>query len=276
MALRSHYLTTEVVQALVAIAVASATVHAVEPLENAHAHNDYWHTRPLHDALDHGFISVEADIFLVDGTLLVGHEQDELKPERTLESLYLAPLARRVRLNGGRVYPDGQRFFLLVDIKSDAEETYKHLQKALANHADMLNVSDGDKVRQGAVTVLISGNRPRIEPTETGRRRAGLDGRLSDLDSKVPAHVMPMISDKWSSHFTWNGDGPMPVAERAKLKEIVKKAHAACRVVRFWATPENESVWRELQAAGVDLVGTDQLERLATFLRANDGKATRR
>src|SRR5262249_1980163 len=32
------------------------------PLIHAHAHNDYEHTRPLFDALDQGFCSVEADI----------------------------------------------------------------------------------------------------------------------------------------------------------------------------------------------------------------------
>jgi hypothetical protein len=44
----------------------------VSALEHAHAHNDYLHQRPLLDALDHGFCSVEADIFLVDGELLKG------------------------------------------------------------------------------------------------------------------------------------------------------------------------------------------------------------
>src|SRR3990172_9175630 len=96
---------------LVSVAAGSRG-YAVEPLPNAHAHNDYWHERPLFDALDHGFTSVEADVFLRDGNLLVGHELAELKPESTLESLYLDPLARRVRENGGRVYPNGDRFFL--------------------------------------------------------------------------------------------------------------------------------------------------------------------
>ena len=60
---------------------------AVEPLAQAHAHNDYLHARPLFDALDHGFASVEADIFLVDGKLLVGHAKSELKADRTLQAL---------------------------------------------------------------------------------------------------------------------------------------------------------------------------------------------
>ncbi len=61
------------------------------PLRRAHAHNDYEHPRPLLDALSHGFTSVEADIHLVDGQLLVAHDPIDLDPSRTLESLYLAP-----------------------------------------------------------------------------------------------------------------------------------------------------------------------------------------
>src|SRR5262245_45294116 len=72
----------------------------VVPLPQAHAHNDYEHKRPLLDALDNGFCSVEADIFLVNGELLVGHTSKDLRPERTLEKLYLDPLRQRVKANG--------------------------------------------------------------------------------------------------------------------------------------------------------------------------------
>jgi hypothetical protein len=73
------------------------------PIPRAHAHNDYLHERPLLDALDQGFCSVEADIFLVDGELRVGHSALELRKGRTLEALYLKPLAERVRAKEGSV-----------------------------------------------------------------------------------------------------------------------------------------------------------------------------
>src|SRR5436305_12662245 len=92
----------------------------VEPLPHAHAHNDYEHKRPLFDALECGFCSVEADIWLVDGKLLVAHDRNQVKPERTLQALYLDPLRERARRNGGRVYPNGPEVILLVDVKSDA------------------------------------------------------------------------------------------------------------------------------------------------------------
>src|SRR5882672_4968668 len=74
------------------------------PLPQAHAHNDYEHTRPLFDALDRGFCSVEADVWLVNGQLLVAHDLKDAKPERTLQALYLDPLRERVMRNGGKVF----------------------------------------------------------------------------------------------------------------------------------------------------------------------------
>jgi hypothetical protein len=252
---------------VVAMIGACDAAHSAELLASAHAHNDYWHERPLLDALDRGFTSVEADIFEVGGKLLVGHARGELKPERTLESLYLEPLAQRVKENGGRVQKGGERFFLLVDIKSDAQVAFAPVQKVLAKYADILTVVDQGEVKQGPVTVVISGNRPIAELESAMMRYAGIDGRLSDLNSDRPAHLMPMISDNWTSHFTWRGDSEMPAEERRKLREIVDKVHNAGRVVRFWATPETQAMWRELRSAGVDLIGTDQIDRLATFLR---------
>ena len=264
--------TTIILALALASAAANRATDSVAPLLNAHAHNDYVHARPLLDALDHGFTSVEADVFLVDGNLLVGHDREALKPERTLESLYLAPLVARIKRNRDRVYPNSTRFFLLIDIKDDPRQTYRELQQLLAKHADMLTTVEAGKVRPGAVTIVVTGNRPQIERRDSGVRYVALDGRISDLNSRAPDHLMPMISDNWTKQFHWEGNGRMPESERAKLREIVKKAHAAGRVVRFWATPENESVWRELRAAGVDLISTDELARLAAFLRAPVGK----
>src|SRR6266550_344596 len=92
---------------------------SVKPLPHAHAHNDYLHRQPLRDALEHGFTSVEADIFLVEGQLLVGHDEKELRPDRTLSGLYLDPLRERANANGGWVFDKGRPFTLLIDVKSD-------------------------------------------------------------------------------------------------------------------------------------------------------------
>jgi hypothetical protein len=241
-------------------------VARVTPVRQAHAHNDYEHKRPLLDALENGFCSVEADVFLVEGELLVGHTRGSLRAERTLEKLYLAPLRQRVRANSGRVYPDGPVFHLLIDVKTEAGPTYAALDKQLARYHDILSETRDGKFEAKAVTAVISGNRARDVIAGQKVRYAGLDGRPEDLDSTAPAHLMPWISTSWGSLFRWQGKDRMPDEERRKLKEFVGKAHKHGRLVRFWATPEEPSVWRELRAAGVDLINTDRLPELRQFL----------
>src|SRR5438874_6893253 len=147
----------------------------VVPLPQAHAHNDYEHKRPLFDALDNGFCSVEADIFLVDGQLLVGHNRKDLKPERTLEKLYLDPLRERIKANGGKVYPGGPTVFLLIDVKTEAKPTYAALAKVLAKYADILSVARGQQFEAKAVTVVVSGNCDRAAITAQEVRYAAID-----------------------------------------------------------------------------------------------------
>ncbi len=233
----------------------------------AHAHNDYYHGRPLLDALSHGFLSVEADVLLADGTLYVGHSRLEIRPERTLEALYLKPLAERVQINKGRVFPGGPVFTLHIDIKTDAEKTYAALRKQLEKYSAMLTTVKENKVEEKAVTVLISGNRPKQAIAGKKIRYCGIDGRLGDLDSDLPAHLMPLISDHWGRTFSWRGTGEMPEAEFMKLKQVLDKAHRKNRKVRFWAIPHTTELWKVLLDAGVDFINTDDLPGLDRFLK---------
>lgn len=255
-----------VAASVLALTLAAAEDKQATPLPRAHAHNDYEHKRPLLDALEQGFCSVEADVYLVGEELLVGHTRLALRPGRTLEKLYLAPLKERVRTNGGHVYREGLAFYLMIDVKSEAKATYAAIDKQLARYGDMLSVTRDGKFQAGAVTVVISGNRAQETIARQKVRYASIDGRPGDLDSEAPAHLMPWISESWGALFRWKGDGPMPATERNKLKEIVGKAHKYGRKVRFWATPEKPEVWKELLAANVDFLNTDRLVEMRRFL----------
>ena len=239
---------------------------ALKPLLHAHAHNDYEHKRPLFDALECGFCSVEADIWLVDGKLLVAHDRNQVKPERTLQALYLDPLRERARRNGGRVYPNGPEVTLLVDVKSDAGKTYTALREVLKEYSDLLTVFRSGSTTTNSVAVIISGNRARGMMGDETVRYAALDGRLEDLDSNAPSHFIPLVSESWTKIFKWRGAGPMPNVEKQTLRQTVTKAHAQARKVRFWATPDQPKVWKELLDAGVDLVNADDLAGLQAFL----------
>jgi glycerophosphoryl diester phosphodiesterase len=238
------------------------------PLERAHAHNDYEHARPLLDALAHGFCSVEADVYLIEGQLLVAHDRKDVKPGRTLTSLYLEPLRQRVRQNDGRVYPHGPTIILLVDVKSEAGATYAALHAELEKFAAMLTAFRENETTPGAVTVIVSGNRAPAELRMQTVRYAALDGRKEDLNLNPPATLVPLVSENWNKVFSWNWQGEMPEADRKALEQWVRRAQAQNRKVRFWNTPDREDAWKILLDAGVDLLGTDDLEGLQRFLRS--------
>ncbi|WCK54560.1 phosphatidylinositol-specific phospholipase C/glycerophosphodiester phosphodiesterase family protein [Aneurinibacillus sp. Ricciae_BoGa-3] len=257
---------------------ASTSSHqeSVLPLARTHAHNDYEHTLPLTDAIAHGFTSVEADVWLVNGELLVAHDLKDVRPEHTLKSLYLDPLKERVNGNHGWVYPNYKHdVTLLVDVKSEAASTYRVLDEQLRRYQSMITKFTPSGVKPGAITVIVSGNRARTLMENQPVRYAAYDGRMSDLGSNASNQFIPLISDNWTNQFTWMGKGQMPKEEQDKLHSIISAAHAKGQKVRFWATPdssspEREAIWHELLNAGVDMINTDDLAGLQQFLKAND------
>lgn len=236
----------------------------VVPLERAHSHNDYEHDRPLLDALDHGFCSVEADINLIDGKLLVAHSAKETKPERTLEALYLDPLRERIRKNGGKVYGSEKQFWLLIDVKGSGNRTWPVLNNVLKQYADILTSYNGNKVTPGAVSVVVDNADRAIAAEQV--RYAAIDGRLKNIEQNVPAELMPWISSSWEDTFSWDAKGPMPAEELEKLREIVKKVHGQGKKLRFWALPDPLVVWPVFYKEGVDFLNADSLPMLRDFL----------
>jgi hypothetical protein len=282
---------SSLVPALLGALLVSASAAAPTPLPRTHSHNDYEHARPLFDALDQGFCSVEADIYLVDGKLLVAHDRDKVRPERTLEALYLDPLLARCKANGGHVYPELGRdpklrrplaatapdveFTLLIDIKTDGAAIYPVLRETLQRYAGMLTRYTPTDTRCGAVTVILSGDRPTALVAAEPERLCAIDGRLSDLeDGKASVHLMPLVSESWQTVL----DRQKEAVAKAKAKGTfnpadfmprreINLAHEQGKRVRFWAVPANPAMWRALKDGGVDLINADDLAGLARFLK---------
>jgi hypothetical protein len=272
-------------------APAPAPAPADRPVARTHSHNDYEHEHPLFDALHHGFVSVEADVYLVGNELRVSHNRAaDWNTVPTLQDSYLSPLRDLMkRRNNGGIYPDGTPVLLLVDIKSEAEATYARLHAVLAEYQAATPIlfttfattgKGGYKVAPGAVTVVISGNRPREAMKRQATRYAGYDGRLSDVAAGARADdgpgFMPLVSDNWATVFTgksaWDGTGDMPAAARVRLGQVVADVHAQGKKVRLWNLPKAApAVWGPLYDAGVDLINTDDLAGLSKFLASRAG-----
>lgn len=264
MALMLHTGRTSVLILIGILFSASALKAQVQPLPQAHAHNDYRHARPLLDALSYGFCSVEADVFLIGGELHVSHTKPrKLRADRTLRALYLEPLRLYIEKNGGQVYPgyDGP-FFLMIDIKRDGEAVYPVLKAQLQPYVQQFQAA--------GITILLSGSRPVRQVLEAGDSFIALDGRPGDLGKGIPASLMPVVSDRYGKHLSWRGRSEMPPAEQARLRELADQIHAEGKKLRLWASPEKEKVWEALLESGADLINTDRLSRLRRFLVTAD------
>lgn len=143
-----------------------------------HSHNDYWRRVPLYEAIHYGCMGVEADVWLFDEELYVGHTTASLTKNRTLKSLYVDPLVRILddmntkpqygaditshQINGVFEEAPEQTLVLLIDFKMDGREQFpvvsSHLQAL--REKKYLTYFNGQKVIPGAITIVATGNAP--------------------------------------------------------------------------------------------------------------------
>jgi hypothetical protein len=238
----------------------------VHPLLKAHAHNDYMHTKPLFDALAHGFTSIEADIHLINNELYVVHDKPEsITGLPTLKALYLEPLAKHIKQNNGFVYKGHTSpVYLMIDIKTEGAATYAVLKKQLALYKDMLYSSANP---EGRIQVVLSGNRPIELVKNESEALVSIDGRPEDLPANYLVKFMPVISQNYFKILAWTGEGNISQEDKQKLEQLVKDVHNQGKKLRLWASPEKEIIWQVLLEAGVDFINTDKLPELKAFMQ---------
>jgi hypothetical protein len=234
-------------------------------LQNAYAHNDYWHKRPLFDALDNGFTYMEADIYLRRGQLVVAHMLPLLKPSRTIDKLYLDPLSSFFENDTmGTAHPP---ITLMIDIKSDPEKTYRSLAILLQKHKSLLSYYENGTLYKRAVTIVITGNKPVRTIKSQYCRYVFIDEDLIQMAKETnPANLFPIASCRYNRIVSRNGEETISKEEREHLCRYVQIAHQNGKKVRLWASPENAAIWKELLSCGVDLINTNKLVELKTFL----------
>lgn len=129
---------------------------------------------PLFDALHWGCTGVEADVWLFDEELYVGHNLAALTRNRTFQNLYVNPLVDLLdkmnpqtdftETSGHGVFDEApkQTLVLLVDFKTDGHDTFPVVSQQLEalREKGYLTFWDGEKVNQRAVTVVGTGNTP--------------------------------------------------------------------------------------------------------------------
>ena len=236
----------------------------------AHSHNDYLNDKPLLSALENSFKSIEVDVFLLMSELYVGHNWLQLRKNKTIEKLYLDHLWQKYNENSGSIYKNNIPLYLLVDFKTSSNKTYLALLTKLEKYKPMLTRVVSDSLIRGAVTIIISGDKPDVnEFKKETDRITFLDGRFSDIGMNISNDIMPLISMSWLDHFQWDGIGKLPKKQRAVLDKIINTVHLEDKHLRFWATPDNKNSWMTLEQAGVDLINTDKISEFSNYKTSN-------
>jgi len=251
---------------LLHIFVSSTCIGQVKVLEQAHAHNDYEHPRPLFDALSYSFTSVEADVHLIRNELYVAHATPIPNKAKTLAQLYLDPLDSLIKLNDGWVYKHSESpFYLMIDIKTNGEETYKKLIEVLNPYHDILTKD------KPPLIIIISGNRPVETIVRDKRHWVALDGRPYELGKGYDNKIMPIVSIDFKSLSSWKGKGDISTEDLNKITSLAQQVHQERKRLRLWAIPDEPLAWETLLNAGVDLINTDRLEELSNFINNKNG-----
>ena len=239
----------------------------VAPIKHGHAHNDYMHSRPLFEALENGFTSIEIDVFLHNNELKVAHVGVGLDKKQNIQQLYLDPIKKIIDKNGGNVYKGfNTPVIFMIDFKTGGIETYYKLNEILKSYESIISVYAHDSViHQRAINILISGNCPIGELLKSDTAFATVDAGINSLDNPGIDKAVTRYSNPWGSYFTWKGKGEMPETQKAKLDSLVAKAHAKHKHIRFYHIPDKPNVWRTLLDAGVDWINTDKLKEYRKF-----------
>ncbi|KAL8699490.1 MAG: hypothetical protein Q9201_005979 [Fulgogasparrea decipioides] len=267
-------------------------------LERVSIPNRFQSRVPLYEALDAGCTSVEADVWLEDGDLLVGHSENSLTPTRSLNSLYLDPLASILaRQNApSTLLPHNKQaeipfasntsgifetntnvsLTLLLDVKSNGAATLPLITQQLEplRSKGWLTHTEGSTLVQGPITIVGSGNTPFPLPHPKNSTVIFFDAPLNQIwgDSNPATakrtQYTPQNSLYASAKFSdvvgelWHG-----VLKPEQVDVVRGQIQAAKDLglkVRYWDTPAwpvkvREHVWDVLVKEGVGVLNVDDL-----------------
>ncbi|KAF2216298.1 hypothetical protein CERZMDRAFT_33162 [Cercospora zeae-maydis SCOH1-5] len=268
-----------------------------------HSHNDYWRKVPLYDALHWGCTGVEADVWLFDEELYVGHNTASLTENRTFRNLYVNPIVELLdamnpqtafgNTTGHGVFdadPE-QSLTLLVDFKTEGRETYPHVRSQLSalREKDYLSYHDGERFHKRAVTVVGTGNTPfDMVVGETDRREIFFDAPLDRMweperDAGGQGTVgtgLVTSADDFNSTNSWYASvsfartvglvwgGELSESQLNKIRGQIRGAKRRGLRVRYWDTPNwpisvRNHVWDTLMHEGADMLNGDDLKGMA-------------
>ena len=232
---------------------------------NAHSHNDYAQQTPFYLACNARFGSIEADIWAIEGELYVAHNKAEISREKTLDLLYLQPIAELFQKNGGKAWHDSPATFqLMIDLKTAVEPTLSLLTEKLRKYPQLFDPS----VNKNAVRVVITGNRPAPSLFSEYPKFIYFDGNVSKKYDAEQLKRVALYSENLAQFTLWRGTESIPEKEELRLRQLIDSVHGIGKKIRFWNAPDTSDAWKVLMKMKVDFINTDHIPELSSFLNS--------
>jgi alkaline phosphatase len=228
---------------------------------NTHSHNDYEQAAPFWAAWQQEFGSIEADIWLVNNKVIIGHDTNEIKAGRTLEEYYIKPLLSCIEKNHGYPYSDTtRRLMILIDVKQDSVNTLAGLITLLDKYPALEHCP--------VLKWVISGNRPAASQYSSYPPFIAFDGILHAQYAPEALSRIVLMSDDLRHYTRWDSRTGVPDTGLESLKAAIRQSHAQHLPVRLWDAPDFPAAWHQLMQLQVDYLNTDHIAELAAYLNS--------
>lgn len=234
-----------------------------------HSHNDYRQNVPFYLAYSQQVYSIEADLFAANGSLLIGHDLEDLTSDATFKDMYVLPLVKLYKENDGRAWKNSDNELqLMIELKSATEPTLSLVADMLKDYPEVFDRT----VNPYAVKVVITGNVPQATDFEKYPLFILFDGQIDTNYTTEQLKRVALISPPFFNYALWNGKGTLTADQKARVQAAIDKAHAMGKPIRFWGTPEGITAWNTLHTMGVDIINTDRIEKCTDFFRNFEDK----
>ncbi|KAI8268775.1 Altered inheritance of mitochondria protein 6-like protein [Colletotrichum sp. SAR11_239] len=238
-----------------------------------------------------------------NGDLLVGHDKPSLSQTRTLKSLYLDPLDEILDAQNREVtegdatrrgvfsLQDDAQIILLIDVKTDAKETWPvvlrqleplHEKRYLTSHNSSAS-SDTKKHLPAPLIVVGTGNLDMATLVANHSNNTTTYHEYHDTFFDAPLTDLPAANTTNETKYNTTNSvyasasfkqaiGSVRLGfsrtQRDKLRSQVQAAKSLGLQPRYWDIPDwplkyRDYIWTELRAEGVEILSVDNVKHAA-------------
>lgn len=223
-----------------------------------HSHNDYEQDFPLVTAIQYGASSIEVDVFLFEGEVVVAHDEEDLDLNNRLADLYLDPLLHFE-------FEKGEAFILLIDLKMVGVALLDSLHSELDKRSTLFKKVHVSTENAPFKVVLSGSVDKQYLLAQDHYSYFHVDGRISDLDLGIDSEIMPIISADFEDVYCYKPGKRIKKSKLDKLLSVINRAHAQGKEIRFWNTKDDEKLWDLLIGLHVDFIGVDHIQQFSRY-----------